>query len=596
MNSILARGLGQKTQPKQRDKAAWESIKRGAQRQVPVAETPETAQNQKSPDMIEPGATMRVLRIVSEESGVDLNDLTDDCSFADLGVDSLLSLIISSRVKEEIFVDTDCWEFSDHPTVKHLKESLGSEAQVGIDEEEETEEEVIPAESFQSSPTLSGPDSITTDPTNPAKVGNGDAEFGRLLQIISEESEVSVDDLTDDTFFVDIGIDDLLSLNIADRCKEELGLDVDTSSMFMDTSTVKDLKTSFSTLFGEVSVSNAADQFVLPTETASHRNTPSEGTFQDHTESESSQTTSPRNSNTSSSSRGQDQADPLRSTGTVTLDVLEDRVLKPALLETRPASSVLLQGRPAAAKKILFLFADGAGSASSYRNLPKVSNDLAIIGINSPYARFPEEMTCTLDQLVDKYITELRRRQPAGPYHLGGWSAGGILAYRATQQIIRDGGEVEDLVLIDSPIPRGLEKLPERFMAHCQSIGLWEGTLQDGRGAAPRTLISHFNATMNILQHFYAEPLPVGLTPKCWVLYATESIMTGNKALPPGDDDVEGMKFLTEKRTDYSPGGWVDLLPGGEIHVEKVEGAHHFSMMTGALGRKTANFIDRAMQ
>ena len=67
--------------------------------------------------------------------------------------------------------------------------------------------------------------------------------------------------------------------------------------------------------------------------------------------------------------------------------------------------------------------------------------------------------------------------------------------------------------------------------------------------------------------------------------------MTRDKALPPGDDEMEDIKFLTEKCTDYSPGGWRDLIPGGEIFVDKVDGAHHFSMMQGELGEKTAIFI-----
>ena len=55
--------------------------------------------------------------------------------------------------------------------------------------------------------------------------------------------------------------------------------------------------------------------------------------------------------------------------------------------------------------------------------------------------------------------------------------------------------------------------------------------------------------------------------------------MTGNKTLPPGDDEVEDIKFLTEKRTDSSPGVWRDLIPGGEIFVDKVDGAHHCSIV-----------------
>lgn len=60
-------------------------------------------------------------------------------------------------------------------------------------------------------------------PENPMQtVQSGDsAHKDRLrlikaLQVISEESNVSIDKLTDDIVFVDLGIDPLLSLNMID--------------------------------------------------------------------------------------------------------------------------------------------------------------------------------------------------------------------------------------------------------------------------------------------------------------------------------------------------------------------------------------------
>jgi hypothetical protein len=54
--------------------------------------------------------------------------------------------------------------------------------------------------------------------------------------------------------------------------------------------------------------------------------------------------------------------------------------------------------------------------------------------------------------------------------------------------------------------------------------------------------------------------------------------------LAPHPDDTEGMKFLLERRTDFGPGGWAALFEGGEdIILDRVEGAHHFSMMVSFL-------------
>nr|6FIK_C Chain C, Polyketide synthase [Cercospora nicotianae] len=45
------------------------------------------------------------LKILSEESGLTDEELTDDTSFADVGVDSLMSLVITSRLRDELDID-----------------------------------------------------------------------------------------------------------------------------------------------------------------------------------------------------------------------------------------------------------------------------------------------------------------------------------------------------------------------------------------------------------------------------------------------------------------------------------------------------------
>ena len=247
----------------------------------------------------------------------------------------------------------------------------------------------------------------------------------------------------------------------------------------------------------------------------------------------------------------------------------------------RRATSIILQDRPWTSRKTLLLFPDGAGSASSYANLPEIHSGLAVIGLSCPYVRHPQEMTCSLDELMKSYLDEVRRRQAKGPYNLGGWSAGGILAYFAAQILIQDGEEVENLVLIDSPVPKGLDRLPQRFYNHCKSIGLFGNAMPGSSPAPPPHLFAHFDTTIEVLHHYHAEPLPPGHLRKATIVWATESVMDGVKSpkLPPGPEDTEGMKFLTEQRIDFTAGGWEKLFPGTKVNVKHVANAHHISMM-----------------
>ena len=55
-----------------------------------------------------------------------------------------------------------------------------------------------------------------------------------------------------------------------------------------------------------------------------------------------------------------------------------------------------------------------------------------------------------VEDMAESYIAALRAVQPNGPYLLGGWSMGGLIAYEMTQQLQAKGETVDLLVLIDS--------------------------------------------------------------------------------------------------------------------------------------------------
>jgi thioesterase domain-containing protein len=56
--------------------------------------------------------------------------------------------------------------------------------------------------------------------------------------------------------------------------------------------------------------------------------------------------------------------------------------------------------------------------------------------------------------MAARYIETLRAVQPEGPYLLGGWSFGGLVAFEMAQQLWRSGRRVEHVILLDAPGPR----------------------------------------------------------------------------------------------------------------------------------------------
>lgn len=59
----------------------------------------------------------------------------------------------------------------------------------------------------------------------------------------------------------------------------------------------------------------------------------------------------------------------------------------------------------------------------------------------------------TMKEMIADYVKALRELQPQGPYHLGGWSTGGLFAFALAEALEKAGEEVALLSLFDTPLP-----------------------------------------------------------------------------------------------------------------------------------------------
>lgn len=197
-----------------------------------------------------------------------------------------------------------------------------------------------------------------------------------------------------------------------------------------------------------------------------------------------------------------------------------------------------------------------------------------MIGLNCPYARDPKNMNCTWQAMIRSFVAEIRRRQPTGPYHLGGWSSGGAFAYVTAEALVNEGEEVRSLIIIDAPVPQVMEKLPVEFYEHCNTVGLFSN--QSGstaNDAPPSYLIPHFVAVVDVMLDYKVAPLDTKRMPKVGIVWAADTVMDEQNA-----PKMKGMHFMVQKRTDFGPDGWDEVLPGAEFDIVKAE-ANHFSLM-----------------
>ncbi|WP_278264595.1 non-ribosomal peptide synthetase [Nocardia sp. AG03] len=92
-----------------------------------------------------------------------------------------------------------------------------------------------------------------------------------------------------------------------------------------------------------------------------------------------------------------------------------------------------------------------SGLAWAYASLePHLPADQPIIGIQSPALSDPDFRPASATELVDRYLAEIRAVRPHGPYHLLGWSLGGVLAQAVATRLQAEGETVASLTMLDS--------------------------------------------------------------------------------------------------------------------------------------------------
>ncbi|HWH74589.1 MAG TPA: polyketide synthase dehydratase domain-containing protein, partial [Methylibium sp.] len=122
----------------------------------------------------------------------------------------------------------------------------------------------------------------------------------------------------------------------------------------------------------------------------------------------------------------------------------------PAALRFRHV--VPMHAGPVAGRTPLFIV---AGMFGNVLNLSHLAN---LLGEDRPFYALqarglygdaaPHE---SFEEAAADYLVELRQVQPEGPYLLGGFSGGGLIAYEMARQLIEAGEQVQAVLMLDTP-------------------------------------------------------------------------------------------------------------------------------------------------
>ncbi|KAL8826801.1 MAG: hypothetical protein Q9191_003572 [Dirinaria sp. TL-2023a] len=191
------------------------------------------------PPVETPGADLsNVLTTIATEVGVDNSELVDDARISDLGVDSLLTITILGRLREETGLDLPSSLFVTYPTVAQLKEYFVDNMTVSqrpLDDDDSDASSYVP--SMETSLASTAFNSALSTPPEAEAPDAVDV----LLSIIAHEVGIDLAEILPSTPFAEIGVDSLMTISILDAFKTQLGMNLP-AMFFQENPTVADVQ------------------------------------------------------------------------------------------------------------------------------------------------------------------------------------------------------------------------------------------------------------------------------------------------------------------------------------------------------------------
>jgi non-ribosomal peptide synthetase component F/thioesterase domain-containing protein/acyl carrier protein len=172
-----------------------------------------------------------------------------------------------------------------------------------------------------------------------------------------------------------------------------------------------------------------------------------------------------------------------------------------------PAPGVLVPIQPHGDLPALFCVHGLGGEVLSYYHLARcLGPRQPLIGIQAPPLPRLKARVEPLADLAARYLEAVREAQPRGPYHLGGYSYGSILAFEMARQLRSRGEAVGLVALLDGPSPLVARTAPERsdaamLAAMARNLAVQSGcplalAERDLAGLAERQAIAHILAEL----------------------------------------------------------------------------------------------------
>ncbi|MGA4851482.1 non-ribosomal peptide synthetase [Streptomyces sp. G5(2025)] len=240
-----------------------------------------------------------------------------------------------------------------------------------------------------------------------------------------------------------------------------------------------------------------------------------------------------------------------------------------------------------AGRRPLFLFHPFGGTVFCYVELTRhLPLGRPVVAVEAPGIENEGEAEVSVEAMATRYIAYLREIQPTGPYLLGGWCFGGVIAYEVAGQLRAAGEEIELIAAIDSraPIEVNIPEAPDdstMLSWFARDLAVPYGKTLD----IPAELLRGLGGDA-AFDHILKEAAAIGVlaedADRAQILRYFEAYLANGIALQtylPEPNDLDLLLLRAADETaDYGPKlGWEALIKGS-LHVIDVVGDHNSVM------------------
>nr|WP_276320257.1 thioesterase domain-containing protein [Corallococcus coralloides] len=208
----------------------------------------------------------------------------------------------------------------------------------------------------------------------------------------------------------------------------------------------------------------------------------------------------------------------------------------------------------------------------------------------------------TVESLAASYVRVVRGVQPHGPYHLGGWSLGGVIAYEMAHQLREAGEAVELVAMIDSYVP---ETVPdsEPDLDRTLAVGLFAQDLMGVSLAdldvdtAELAALEPEAALAKVLESAARSgALPSGVDATALFQVFEANLEAARRYHPPAMDQrvvrIQAEELVDD--TGTGDGGWTALV-GDRLESHRLPGTH-YTLLREPVVQSVAELLMKALR